>query len=113
MTLLLAHDFIPYPGETQYVAHLKANYGHLFPKLVDQSQFNRRGRNLQHLIEALRQHWVAALGGYTCDCLLLDTQPVPVLGYKRSKPAATSPDVRPMGTVPHATCAILALNSSC
>lgn len=85
LTLLLAQDFIPYPGETQYVAYVRANHLDLFPRLVDQSQFNRRGRNLQHVVEALRQHWVAQLGGYTCDRLLLDTKPVPVLSYKRRK----------------------------
>jgi hypothetical protein len=37
------------------------------------------------MVEALRQAWVAQLGGYTCDRLLLDTKPVPVVGYKRSK----------------------------
>jgi Transposase DDE domain len=85
LTLLLAQDFIPYPGETQYVAYVRANHLDLFPKLVDQSQFNRRGRNLQQLVEALRQHWVTQLGGYTCKRLLLDTKPVPVLSYKRRK----------------------------
>lgn len=85
LTLLLAHDFVPYPGETQYVAYIRANHLGLFPKLIDQSQFNRRGRALQHLVEALRRTWLSQLGGYYCDCLLLDTKPVPVLGYKRSK----------------------------
>ena len=40
ITLVLAHDFIPYPAETQSVAFIRANYLALFPKLVDQSQFN-------------------------------------------------------------------------
>ena len=52
---------------------------------MDQSQFNRRGRALQHLVEARRQTWLIQLGGYSCDCLLLVTKPVPVLGYKRTK----------------------------
>ena len=47
LTLLLAHDFVPYPGETQYIAYIRANHLALFPKLVDQSQYNRRGRNLR------------------------------------------------------------------
>ena len=42
ITPMVAHDFIPYPGETQYVEFNRANYLALFPKLVDQSQFNRR-----------------------------------------------------------------------
>lgn len=85
LTLLLAHDFVPYPGETQYVAYMRANHLAMFPKLVNQSPYNRRGRALQHLVEALRQHWLSVLGAYTCTCLLLDTKPIPVLGYKRSK----------------------------
>jgi len=44
ISLVLAHDFIPYPAETQYVEFIRANYLALFPKLVDQSQFNRRVR---------------------------------------------------------------------
>ena len=42
MTLLLAMDFIPFPSETQYLAFIRANYHDLFPRLLDQSQFNRR-----------------------------------------------------------------------
>jgi transposase len=85
LTLILARDYLPYPGETQYVGWLKANYGQMFPKLVDQSQFNRRGRALQQVLEALRRYWTDQLGASWCDCLLLDTKPVPVVGYTRSK----------------------------
>lgn len=85
MTLLLVHDFVPYPGETQYLAYVRANHLSLFPKLVNQSQYNRRGRDLQRLVEVLRQSGVSQLGGASCACLLLDTKPVPVVGYKRSK----------------------------
>ena len=48
ITLVLAQDFIPYPAETQYVEFIRANYLRLFPKLVDQSQFNRRARLAIH-----------------------------------------------------------------
>ena len=37
LTLMVAQDFIPYPGETQYVGYIRANYSAEFPKLVDQS----------------------------------------------------------------------------
>ena len=48
ITLMLAQDFIPYPGENQFVGYMKANYFDLFPKLITQSQFNRRARNLKY-----------------------------------------------------------------
>ena len=85
ITLMLAHDYIPYPGETQYLTFIRANYLELFPKLVDQSQFNRRARNLRLLVEALRRDWILQKGWHDQHCFLLDTKPVPVVGYKRDK----------------------------
>jgi hypothetical protein len=85
ITLVLAQDFIPYPAETQYLEFIRANYLPLFPKLVDQSQFNRRARALQFLIEELRRYWIVQKGWHLHTNYLLDTKPVPVLGYKRHK----------------------------
>jgi len=61
LTLLLAQDFILYPGETQFVAYIRANHLGEFPKLVYQSHYNRRARQLSPL-EALRQEWVKPVG---------------------------------------------------
>jgi len=85
ITLMLAADFIPYPGETQYLAYIRANHGALFPRLLSQSQFNRRARSLRQLVEALRRDWLVELGLGHSDHFLIDTKPIPVVGYKRSK----------------------------
>lgn len=85
ITLILAMDFIPYPGETQFVAYIRANHLDMFPELINQSQFNRRARHLRLLVEALRRSWVKQLGGMEQTQFLLDTKPIPVVGYKRSK----------------------------
>src|SRR5712692_5924481 len=45
ITLMLAMDFIPFPGETQFLGFMRANYLDLFPQLLAQSQFNRRARD--------------------------------------------------------------------
>src|SRR5260370_28496530 len=79
LTLMLAQDFIPYPGETQYLGYIRANYLREFPKLVDQSQYNRRARGLRYLVERLRRVWLGQLGGKDPKQLLVDTKPVPVL----------------------------------
>ena len=55
LTLMLAHDYLPYPGESQFLAHIRANYLGLFPKLVDRSQYNRRARCLCLCLEHLRR----------------------------------------------------------
>jgi len=85
ITLMVAQDFIPYPGETQFLGFIRANYRALFPRLVDQSQFNRRARNLRGVVERLRQAWVIRLGVVQPPQLLLDTKPIPVMGTRRSK----------------------------
>lgn len=85
MTLMLAQEYIPYPSESQYIAYVRANHLALFPKLVDQSQFNRRARNLRRLVEELRRYWIVQKGWHEQSNFLLDTKPVPVVGYKRNK----------------------------
>lgn len=85
MTLMIAEDYIPYPGETQYLGYMRANHGELFPRLLDQSQFNRRARRLRYLIEAMRRDWLMELGVEQASTYLLDTKPIPVVGYKRNK----------------------------
>jgi hypothetical protein len=85
MTLMVAQDYIPYPSETQYLGFMRANYLDLFPKLLDQSQYNRRARSLRLLVEQFRRYWIIRKGWHLQTQFLLDTKPVPVMGYKRSK----------------------------
>jgi len=85
MTLMIAEDYIPYPAEAQYLEYIRANHGKLFPKLLDQSQFNRRARGLRYQVEAMRRSWLMDLGIGQPTTYLMDTKPIPVIGYKRSK----------------------------
>ena len=55
LTLLLAMDYFPDPGEQQFLGFIRANYLSLFPKLLDQSQFNRRARRLEGLLHPKSQ----------------------------------------------------------
>jgi hypothetical protein len=85
ITLILVQDYIPFPSETQYIGFIRANYLDLFPKFVDQSQYNRRARSLYLLVEELQRFWIIQKGWHQQACYLMDTKPVPVMGYKRSK----------------------------
>ena len=85
ITLMLAMDFLSFESETQYLSFMRANYLPLFPKLCDQSQFNRRARALRLVVEELRRAWLDELGATHDLFFLMDTKPVPVLGYKRRK----------------------------
>lgn len=85
MTLMIAMDYIPFPSERQFLEFVRANYLALFPDLLEQSQFNRRGRQAAPLLEAFRQNCLMASGVALVKEGLLDTKPVPVMGYRRSK----------------------------
>jgi hypothetical protein len=85
ITLALMMDYLPFPGETQFIGFIRANYGEWFPKLLTQSQFNRRLRRLGQMIETLRRKWVKQLGGENATSFIIDTKPIPVMGYRRSK----------------------------
>ena len=105
LTLMLAMDYFPYPGEQQFWGFIRANYLSLFPKLIDQSQFNRRARCLEGMLEELRRFWVNQLGAVFERILLLDTKPVPVVGYKRNKQHSNFP-----GSASYGYCASRQLN---
>ena len=42
LTLGVIMDYLPFPGETQFIGFIRANYGQWFPHLLEQSQYCRR-----------------------------------------------------------------------
>ena len=85
ITLALVMDYLPFPGESQFIGFIRANYKQWFPTLLERSQFNRRLRRLEPKLEILRRTWVGQLGGFNADSFVIDTKPIPVVGYRRSK----------------------------
>lgn len=85
LTLAVLMDYLPFPGETQFLQFIRANYAGWFPHLLEQSQSNRRFRQLDWMLEQLRRSWVVELGATSETHLLIDTKPLPVLGLKRDK----------------------------
>jgi hypothetical protein len=85
LTLMLAIDFFEFTSERRYVEFVRANYLALFPKLLDQSQYNRRARSLRYLLNELRKDWAAELDACLEQHFLLDTTPVIAVGYRRDK----------------------------
>ncbi len=85
LTLMLAIDFFEFTSERRFLAFIRANYLYLFTDLLDQSQFNRRARNLRYILNELRIDWAKELGVQWENHFLLDTTPVIVVGYRRDK----------------------------
>ena len=72
LTLIVLMDYLPFPGETQFLGFIRANYREWFPELLDQSQFNRRLRQLGQMLEMLRRTWVKQLGATDALSLVID-----------------------------------------
>jgi len=85
LTLILAMDFFEFTSERRFVAFIRANYLVLFPKLLSQSQYNRRARSLRYLLNELRKDWAAELRVQFERHFLLDTTPIIAVGYRRDK----------------------------
>jgi hypothetical protein len=85
LTLIMAMDFMEFTSERRYLEFIRGNYKHLFPKLLDQSQYNRRVRHLSPILDSLRLAWANDLGVSFQEHFLLDTTPVIAVGYRRNK----------------------------
>jgi len=61
LTLALARHLLRRPSERAFLAEVRADWPHLFPRLPHQSEFNRRARWLWAAFELLRRHLLAAV----------------------------------------------------
>ncbi len=83
MTLSLAQHWLGIPDEREFLRFVRNNHLPLFPRLIAQSQFNRRARSLCWLIHRMRQHLVAQMGIARAPCQLIDGTPVEVRHWRR------------------------------
>jgi hypothetical protein len=85
LTLMLLQEFFPFHSERRFINFIRGNYHALFPKLIDQSQEDRRTRSLRLILNEMRKDLGKSLGTNLAALYVLDTAPVPVVGYKRPK----------------------------
>ena len=85
LTLMVASELLCFDAEGRYLAFMRANYGHLFPYILSQSEYNRRAREAAPRLEGLRQAWLSLLWSDEVRYFLLDCKAVPVVGLKRTK----------------------------
>jgi hypothetical protein len=85
ITLSLVMELLDKPQEYLFLKDLKRSLPTLFPCLISQSRFNRRRRTLCPLINQVRHSIMGRLLPLCQEYGLLDTLPVKVVGYKRSK----------------------------
>ncbi len=83
LTLMIAQHWCGFEKEATFLRFVKNNYLALFPRLLDQSQFNRRTRNLCWLLNRLRHEIVKQMGALQETVRLIDGTPVHVRHWRR------------------------------
>jgi len=99
ITLAVAQVLLGMPNDRQFLALARWRLGHLFPRLIDQSGYNRRLRALAPQIGCCI-NYLAYISPSFCDRLrLLDSTPVPCGSCRwRARPRPTpSITARPRG----------------
>ena len=92
IALAVAQVLLGMPNDRQFLALARWRLGHLFPRLIDQSGYNRRLRALAPEIGRCISY-LAYISPSFCDRLrLLDSTPVPCGHRARPRAARSSPD---------------------
>lgn len=85
VTLSLYQELIGEPREDHFFRLHRAGLLTYFPGLNERSRYNRRKRDLWSVTLAVRMSLLVALGASEADTAVLDSAPIPCVGYKRSK----------------------------
>lgn len=83
LTLALAQHWCGFSKERDWLRFVRQNYLPLFPRLLSQSEFNRRARNLCWLLNRLRLWVVQQLEAFTQAYRLVDGTPIHVRHWRR------------------------------
>src|SRR5690349_5020168 len=86
LTLSLAQHWLGYASERRFLRFIARNYHPLFPRLLTQSQFNRRARRLCGLLAEFRRWLCQQAGALAADGYLLDGTPIHVRHWRRYGP---------------------------
>jgi hypothetical protein len=94
LTLATCAEWGPWDSERGFWRFARHRLRHLFPRLVDQSEFNRRRRALYPALAAVQRAVAERLGAHLERERLLDTKPVAVMVLKRHDDRGLSFDGR-------------------
>lgn len=83
ITLSLGMHWLGFHDEREFLRLMRNNFLEIFPRLVCQSQFNRRARNLCWLSNRMRQHIVQEMGAFAASVRLIDGTPIKVRHWRR------------------------------
>ena len=86
LTLSLAQHWLGYASEREFLRFLHHNHRALFPRLLHQSEFNRRARNLCWLLHRFRWWLAHQAQTHRASYYLMDGTPIHVRHWRRYGP---------------------------
>ncbi len=105
VTLALYQELIGEPREDHFLRLHRASLLPFFPALGERSRYNRRKRDLWSVILAVRVSLQVVLDARELEeTAVIDSAPIPCMGYKRSKQASDF-----VGTAEYGVCSSKAL----
>jgi hypothetical protein len=90
LTLMMAQHWLGHASEREFLRYIRQNYLALFPRLLNQSEFNRRSRSLSRVLNEYRRWLVREVGAHSAPAYLLDGTPVHVRHWRRYGPRSLS-----------------------
>jgi hypothetical protein len=97
VTLALYQELIGEPREDHFFRLHGEGLKLFFPRLNERSRYNRRKRDLWSIILAIRCGILVMLHAADYDAAVVDSAPVPVVGYKRDKTSSDFTDMAGYG----------------
>ena len=85
LTLALAEELLSKPAELSFHAWVRANYLHLFPRLIERSRYHRRRKQLLKPLAWIIQYLQQQLGVGDDPHQLVDSFPIRVCRFSRAK----------------------------
>jgi hypothetical protein len=85
VTMEICGEYFKCSTDKDIYAYFRAHYGHFFPRLRDRTLFVRQAANLWQVKAAFQRYLTEISGQATDPVQVIDTLPVPVCGYTRSR----------------------------
>lgn len=85
ITMELCGEYFKVATDVDIYAYFRAHYAAWFPALRERTQFARQAANLWQVKAAIHQRLTVSSGAATDPIQSIDTLPVPVCGYTRSR----------------------------
>jgi hypothetical protein len=97
LTLSLAQHWCGFATEREWLRFINSNHRALFPRLVSQSEFNTRARNLCWVMNQLHRFVLEQLGVRGTQWRLIDSTPVVVRHWRRYGSRSLAPPGAALG----------------